>query len=229
MKKRIALVALSIVLVFSLAIGGTLMLFTAESKVATNVVTTGTADILLKEWDVIEGKYVDVTEDKTFTLKGDTYGTLVDGDNIVKRPQVENTGDADVYLYVEVSILAPNGWSSDKIAAAFADSNITFNYTDDWHGITPVPTETGIKGGFFYVTERAGYLRALESGKTSSDVFESLTGAIDLPAELEGQDISIAVKAYGLQANNNDSLAKADKLSEWQTAFKNSFADLSYL
>jgi predicted ribosomally synthesized peptide with SipW-like signal peptide len=225
MKKRIALVGLSIVLVFSLAIGGTLMLFTAESNTATNVVTTGTASIMLQEYDATAGDYVDVAADTVFNLDG----KAIAGDPIVKRPKVENTGDTAVYLYVEVEFVMPDGLTALEKAAVAANSEISFAHTGEWFGVEPTVTGDRVVGGFFYTDPQGKKLQKLDSGTESSDVFSSVTfKKLDLPSRfsVDGADIKIKVKAYGLQANGFEIASELRK--DWQDAFEAEFGTLNY-
>jgi predicted ribosomally synthesized peptide with SipW-like signal peptide len=101
MKKRIALVALSAVLVFSLTIGGTLMLFTAQSEKATNVVTVGDLGIDLYE----NGTKVDAA------YTGLEFDNAAPGVDLDKRPTVKHTGGVDAYVRVKATlhVYAPDG------------------------------------------------------------------------------------------------------------------------
>jgi predicted ribosomally synthesized peptide with SipW-like signal peptide len=108
MKKRIALVALSIVLVFSLAIGGTLMLFTAQSETATNVVTLGNIDADLQETEESSPVEADwKTIDGTYT--GITFGPQQPGATLTKKARVANTGDNAFYAAIDGKITFKKG------------------------------------------------------------------------------------------------------------------------
>jgi predicted ribosomally synthesized peptide with SipW-like signal peptide len=118
MKKRIALVGLSIVLVFSLAVGGTLMLFTAKTDIATNVVTTGNITAALQEtstddaWQTIGKKYPGAHQTNgayngnTFT--GIKFGNVMPGDKLDKQARVVNTGTNPFYAAIDGVITFTN-------------------------------------------------------------------------------------------------------------------------
>jgi predicted ribosomally synthesized peptide with SipW-like signal peptide len=158
LKTKLVLGILAAALSLSLAIGGTLMLFTAESEVATNVVTLGNAKIALQEatssdqnyydsegkaWDVLEGGKTELEGYKTV---GVTYGEGADaqkfdgidfGKNVVpgaafaKAPRVVNTGSVPVYVKVEgvFTITAPGGYTEDDWKAVTEESVLGLFYS----------------------------------------------------------------------------------------------------
>ncbi|MDR2420621.1 MAG: M73 family metallopeptidase [Oscillospiraceae bacterium] len=130
MKKKLVLGIAASILALSLAVGGTLMLFTDESETASNTVTLGNVDIELQEYigtkddaDVYAtlGRALPSSGDYT---KGDDVGELTTdgegedavfsgiafGDNVVpgafleKRPRVINAGLNDAYVKAEATL-----------------------------------------------------------------------------------------------------------------------------
>jgi hypothetical protein len=132
MKKKLILGIVAATLALSLAVGGTLMLFTDTSGPATNVVTLGNVGIALQEYigkngndDVYatigdalpgEGTYTKDDSIDTLSTKDDKFsginfgGAVVPGDTLYKRPRVVNTGANDAYVKVEgeLTIEIPN-------------------------------------------------------------------------------------------------------------------------
>jgi hypothetical protein len=116
MKKKLILGILAAALSLTLAISGTLMLFTAttEEDPATNVVTLGNAAIQMWEHDgtlntkpqMIGGKYEDEEQLPKGTyvddvFKGIDFDVVAPGASLNKKTYVENTGDVNVYVYVK--------------------------------------------------------------------------------------------------------------------------------
>jgi hypothetical protein len=161
MKKRIALVALSVVLVFSLAIGGTLMFFSAPSEKAINVVSIGNGvEIELWEYtpagldtngfetDVFGGDTYAFVDNDTFT--GINFNTLLDsgdyftaGSELEKRPLVKNTGKLDVYVFAEFVVAVPVNQDItltpsevDEYAQAFIDGIGFDPTTSKWYALS---------------------------------------------------------------------------------------------
>jgi predicted ribosomally synthesized peptide with SipW-like signal peptide len=113
MKKKLILGILAAALSLTLAISGTLMLFTAESKEATNVVTLGNLEIALQEKGGTPGETTESTGDNPKTV-GNTYdgkifngiqfGVVQPNQKITKAPRVVHTGGVDAYLRVRAEV-----------------------------------------------------------------------------------------------------------------------------
>jgi hypothetical protein len=104
MKKKLILGLVASTLALTLAVGGTLMLFTAQSETATNVVTLGNVAIKMQERKNDSGADSDWT-DITKTNTGLTYDAASPGDVLGKQPRVVNTGDIPVYVKVAAEIV----------------------------------------------------------------------------------------------------------------------------
>jgi hypothetical protein len=117
LKTKLVLGILAAAASLTLAVGGTLMLFTDTSGPATNVVTLDSAEIELQESNgttdsngfiyhtigdpYITGKFENGTYDDTI-FKGINFGNeIVPGDTLNKRPRVHNSGSVPVYVYVD--------------------------------------------------------------------------------------------------------------------------------
>lgn len=95
MKKKVALTAAAVALVGTLAVGGTLAWFT-DTETATNVVTMGKVDILLKE----DGG-TDVN--KVTSPEGLEYKNVMPEDKFQKAVSIENKGN-DAYVRVKIVV-----------------------------------------------------------------------------------------------------------------------------
>jgi predicted ribosomally synthesized peptide with SipW-like signal peptide len=170
MKTKLVLGILAAAASLSLAVGGTLMLFTDTSKEATNVVTLGNADIELQEattddknyygaeggaWTVSDDAYTTVSE----AFPGITYkSNAVPGDAFAKAPRVVNEGSVPVYVKVEGALTitppadAPWGEINEIIGTDYAGifgeyfGNVVLGYNDaNWDG-APVTVDTSVSG-----------------------------------------------------------------------------------
>lgn len=95
MKKKVALTAAAVALVGTLAVGGTLAWFT-DTETATNVVTMGKVDILLKEDGGTDGN-------KVTSSDGLEYENVMPGDKFQKAVSIENKGN-DAYVRVKIVV-----------------------------------------------------------------------------------------------------------------------------
>ncbi|MEE0131091.1 MAG: TasA family protein [Clostridium sp.] len=95
MKKKVALTAAAVALVGTLAVGGTLAWFT-DTETATNVVTMGKVDILLKE----DGG---TDDNKVTSPEGLEYKNVMPGDKFQKAVSIENKGN-DAYVRVKIVV-----------------------------------------------------------------------------------------------------------------------------
>jgi predicted ribosomally synthesized peptide with SipW-like signal peptide len=176
LKTKLVLGILAAAVSLSLAIGGTLMLFTAQSEEATNVVTLGNADIDLQEatsegqnyfdengnaWTPADTDYQMITESNT----GITYtDSAVPGDAFAKAPRVYNAGSVPVYVKADgvLTITPPQGadWaeinkeinglignaSYEEYFGAYFE-NVVLGYDDEnWDG-TPIKVDNNNGNG----------------------------------------------------------------------------------
>jgi hypothetical protein len=123
MKKKLILGLVASTLALTLAVGGTLMLFTAQSETATNVVTLGNAAIELREVNYNADDYD--PENKEWTkvdpngeFPGNTFTDSYPGQKLTKEPLVVNTGTVPVFVKVDGKIVFTGkdgtelGWSA---------------------------------------------------------------------------------------------------------------------
>jgi predicted ribosomally synthesized peptide with SipW-like signal peptide len=203
MKTKLVLGILAAALSLSLAIGGTLMLFTAQSDEATNVVTLGTADIELWENDG-----VDDTQD------GITVIDAVPNTDIPKKPFVKNVGTVPVYVYVEGVLTVTDGTdavdlTADSLAAEQVQSILDTVGAGDlgvnWRGAATDLTYAadGIITGTYYLANDSG-LVSLDAEETTNYIFEQVSIPSTVGNALSGYTITLELKAYAVQSENSN-------------------------
>jgi predicted ribosomally synthesized peptide with SipW-like signal peptide len=241
LKTKLVLGILAAAVSLSLAIGGTLMLFTAQSGPATNVVTLGNADIALQEAQVDTSEEGAVITDANYATVGENEFSgivfeknFVPGDTVYKQPRVKNTGNVPVYVYVEGTLSVKDaenqGFSfadfnydpdSDDFDATSAAgqlalilSSVVGHDADGWLA-TGMSTDSAnnLTGTWYYATETNNViaLTSLASEEATGNIFEKITIPFDTVGNaLAGYVISLELKAYAVQSENNTSKTIAD-------------------
>jgi len=122
MKKKITLVATSVLLVAAMVIGGTLAYFT-DTKDQTNTFTVGNVKITLDEQDV--------NNPKARTEDDQTYGTLNPGKYFVKDPTITvNEGSQDAYIFMDITMNKYKSLAPVMALDAAADASISYTQQD---------------------------------------------------------------------------------------------------
>ena len=191
MKKRTVALLLALVLVFGVAVGGTIAWLTSSASV-TNTFTTGDVDITLDETDTdnsTEGENDRDTENSYKLMPGGEYD---------KDPQVHVTaGSEDCYVYVTVS----NDIADYEANTTEKPSILTQMAANDWIVLRDSennPVKLGDDIVYVYAPE--GTPAIVEAG-TNLNVFEKLYIAGDAALEnLSTKDI--VVNAYAIQSEN---------------------------
>jgi predicted ribosomally synthesized peptide with SipW-like signal peptide len=194
LKTKLVLGILAAAVSLSLVIGGTLMLFTAQSGEATNTVTLGSAEIALQESDVAiadEEEGQDTYKTVIGDFDGIKFGDKIPGDVLTKRPRVVNTGNVPVYVYVEGTLVVKG---ADGAPVSFENFDITsFDFEDidenspaidqiasilasvagadmggGWMATAMTPGENGLTGTWFYGTDEST-LTPLEAAGAEND------------------------------------------------------------
>lgn len=139
MKKRTLMVLVALVLVFGIAVGGTLALLTSKSAEVTNTFTVGDINIKLDESKLKE----DGTLDTSNRVQQNTYKT-VPGKTYPKDPTVTVlNGSEACYLFVKVTETNNTITGLDgKVVSYTVDSSWTQypGTTDVWYRTVPAAT-----------------------------------------------------------------------------------------
>lgn len=245
MKNKLFLAITSIALATALVIGGTLMLFTAQTNIAQNVVTMGNnISAVLREHDkngdtdLVEINYTDVEPTQT----------------LIKQPFVKNTGDKNIYVKMEGTLsftistllkntygtklrnwLDPNGtdegkgfvindtnakyWTLNK--EVFAQNNDMIECTDNGNG-----TFTYTVKYTWYYTETSNDISKLaslsyENGVNKTPYVFTKLYVMDMGSDLaEGFVFNLDLVAYVVQADN---VQAAEGLPAFVTFFDGQF------
>jgi predicted ribosomally synthesized peptide with SipW-like signal peptide len=226
MKKKLLLGITAATLALSLAIGGTLMLFTDTSDTATNVITFGDAEIELQEKNN-NGEFKTITEKFT----GNNFKNIVPGETLEKEPRVINTGNVPVYVKVTGELYAYanqaakdagtpridiEAWGAYKDNNAALEAFISSIVIDDhWAGVTTKLNEAGnaIVGTWYYIegtqgATRSYALKALEAKNSgtydeTTSIFKEIKIPDTLTSAYEGAIIELKLTAHAVQSESN--------------------------
>lgn len=198
MKKKIA-VAVSLLLVLALSVGGTIAWLT-DSETVTNTFTIGNVDIKLKETDAT-GQEVNAQSFK-----------FVPGKAIAKDPKVTVVADSEAcYVFVKVveSINFKQGVTTNNTFTSY----FTYQIAEGWESLTGVPgvyyktVETSNADQAWYVL-KGGNKEENKNGVVS--VAETVTkDMIDLLDMSQGKEPKLTFTAYAIQKEGTGTVAEA--------------------
>lgn len=137
MKKRIAIIATSVIIVATLVVGGTLAFFTDKGTVQ-NVITMGDVHITLTE-----PAFAEATDG---TLK---MGSVMPGQKIAKDPTITNTGSHDAYIRCKVSVTGLNDKQSAELINGLEIGNKWVKSGDYYYYQEILPTGSNSKATLF--------------------------------------------------------------------------------
>ena len=189
-KKQLLRALIACGLVVSVAAGGTVAYLT-DAETATNTFTVGKVKI-----DLEEPGYPGNDSDEV--------KNIVPNQEIVKDPQIENTGnnDALVFLRVEVpqetfaELDAGNNVGEKKLQDLFKLKNVN----DQWE-LLRTETVTG-EGGKAKTSYVYGYKKTLGKGATTDKLFQKVQMKNAVESDLSGNVEDIIVTACAIQATD---------------------------
>ena len=187
-KSRIALIALAIGCIAMLG-AGTAAYFTVQDT-AYNVITTGILDMTLVEKTTDGAQPGTELEDlPEFPVYEDGTPGVVNvmpGETVSKIPYVENSGTADFYTRVKVTL------------AIKAEDGSTLE-TDEVLALEGIKPDVWVlKDGWYYYTE------AVAPGSRTEPLFTGVTfDAEDMGNEYQNAEVRIDVYAQAVQSKNN--------------------------
>ena len=173
MNKKKTIIA-AIVLLLVLLVGGAIAYFT-DTDAKTNTFTIGNVDIQLNEvWNAADGEGV------------------VPGQKIDKKPTVENIGESDAYVFLEVTIPCHNSkalFTLEELNSAW--SELESNACDAAEGNA-------------VVVYSYGTLTKLAKDAETPELFKQVKLDKDLKKAdadaLQDRNLNVVVNAYGIQA-----------------------------
>ena len=182
MKKKIVSLALAVCLL-AIAAVGTLAYFT-DKDAATNTFTVGNVKI-----DLTETEWVDKS-------------IANPGVSVAKNPVVENTGDNDAYIRLDVTL---SDWSAFAEAAAnheiTALDDIFGGFSAKWERYAETQDAEKDTMTYSYI-----YKDVVAAGDKTDAIFTSVTVPADFTSEEMaklGDDFTIDVHAFAIQANGD--------------------------
>ena len=217
-KKQLLRTLMACGLVVSVAAGGTVAYLT-DAETATNTFTVGKVKIDLEEPGYPGNNSDDVKN-------------IIPNQEIVKDPQIENTGnnDALVFLRVEVpqetftELDADNNVGEKNLQDLFKLKNVS----DQWE-LLRTETATGADGktktSYVY-----GYKKTLTKGSTTDKLFQKVQMKNSIEKDLEGNVEDVIVTACAIQATDipdinltpdSDGNLSKDVLDQVYTIFMN--------
>ena len=195
MKEKILALAV-IAICGSIAAGGTLAYFNAETK-AHNVITAGEVNIeLIEKRNPYPG-----TEFEDFEGLPDFEDKIgvMPGASVSKMVAVKNTGDADAWIRVKVAtrITDPvNGAANQELP----NDVVSYDFnTTEWEKI----------GDYFY------YLQPVSADGVTERLFENVIFAKTMGNEYQNCRVEIDVEAEAMQVANNELQEGEDITSVW--------------
>ena len=165
----------------SLCIGGT-MAYLTDREETVNEFTVGKIDIQLLEphWKPEENK------------------NLVPTQEILKDPQIKNTGQNDAFVYLEVAVPVRKVITADREGNRINKKNtelFTFSAGKEWTLLQSVQKEENKVYTY-------AYNKILKPSETTSPLFEKVIFANIIEGQLDAQKLSVPVKAYAIQSTN---------------------------
>lgn len=221
-KKQLLRTLMACGLVVSVAAGGTVAYLT-DAETATNTFTVGKVKI-----DLEEPGYPGNDSDEV--------KNIIPNQEIVKDPQIENTGnnDALVFLRVEVpqeeftELDADNNVGEKKLQDLFKLKNVS----EQWELLrteTTTDADGKVKTSYVY-----GYKKTLAKGSTTDKLFQKVQMKNSIEKDLEGNVEDVIVTACAIQATDipdvdltpgSDGTLGKDVLDQVYTIFLNQSSD----
>lgn len=210
MKRKLVLSS-ALVLLVALMAWSTWAYFTASAR-TTNVITTGTIQITLK--DKINDPQATQTENG-WELTGVMPGVAVEKTVFVTNDEADTAGDAWVRVKVTTTITGAedkdNDGAKDSLPTTFPRGQKTLDAVEigfDTIGEDAKWIEekdaTGAPTGYYY------YKTPLTRGEKTSYLFSTVTLNKYLPNEYQGCTVNIAVSAQAVQVKNNNTYKDAN-------------------
>lgn len=195
MKKKSVLVAgLSIMIIASMAIAGTLAYFT-NTQHADNTFTVGNVAITLNEATVTKTGDTWTADDNAARVTENTYSRVYPGAILPKDPTVTvNTGSSDAYVRVKVTISHAAAWKTACAKYNITDLTTIFagHVEADWS--RAAITEDAQADTITYVYN---YVGGADAGRLAAD---GTTGALFTSVTIPARFTSTELAAIGADA-----------------------------
>lgn len=189
-KKNVFVIVLVLLLLLSASLGVSFAYLTKslESRANNFTFSNVSIDLVEEEWDSL------TPEDKV----------VYPNRNVVKDPKVINTGENDIYVYIEVKV--PRGniktVNTDETVNASGWTNLlTFVVNQGWELIDQSVSDDGL-----YEIRLYAYTDSvLKPNEETKTLFDKVTFVNMLEGELEkGTELEMPVSAYAIQSDYLD-------------------------
>lgn len=186
-KRIIIIAAVSCLMIVMAVLGTSLAVLTSKTEQRANNFTFGNVKIDLKEpeWD-------DLTPEEKIVYPGKS---------VKKDPQIENTGNNDLYAYIEVSVpkAAVRTVADDGTTINAAQPQELFSFTPN-SGWTLI--DTNDTADDYCVKLYAYTAKVLKPGETTGKLFDNVTYLNILEGELsKGTVLEMPINAYAIQSD----------------------------
>lgn len=175
---------------------GTWAYFTAEAR-TTNVITTGTIHISLKETQGVDADGNEIL----FPEEG--ISGVMPGVSVDKLVTVKNEGTSDAWIRIVVSseIIAADGTTKLPLTLDNGEDVLSFDIQNKW-----------IQGedGYYYYTEALNPAQNGQPGETTQALFTKVTFNPAMGNEYQGCTAYVKVAAHAVQVQNNPIPAGGD-------------------
>lgn len=186
-KKNVFIVVLALLLLISASLGVSFAYLTKslESRANNFTFSNVSIDLVEENWDKLTPKDKVVYQNRS----------------VVKDPKVKNTGDNDLYVYIEVKIPRREIKTVSKdetVKAAEWTNLLTFDVNPDWELI-----DKSVSADNSYESRLYAYTACvLKPDDETSTLFDKVTFVNMLEGELEkGSEFEMPVDAYAIQSD----------------------------
>ncbi len=185
-KKIIGILTITFVLVGSVFIGGTLAFLVKQTNREANGFTFGNADI-----ELTEEQWQKLTDEER---------TVYPGKRVTKDPKVTNTGETDIYVYLEVKIpradvrtVSAGVDGAEKIDDPQVRNLFSYTPAGDWIEIENTTDDE-------WNTIIYGYDKILKPGEETTALFDSVEYLNIVEGELKKDTrLNMPINAYAIQ------------------------------
>lgn len=216
-KKSILIAGLSVMIIASMAIAGTLAYFT-NTQTATNTFTVGNVAITLNEAPVSKSGDTWTADNTAARVTENAYSNVYPGAVLPKDPTVTvNTGSSDAYVRVKATVSHATAWKAACAEHHITDLTAIFGgYVDaDW--ARAAITEDTTADTITYVYNYVGGANAgrLAAAGTTGALFTSVT----IPAAFTGAELSAIGANNGFTMNIVADAIQAEGFADVTAAF----------
>lgn len=192
MKRKLAVGGVVLAAVALITVG-TLAYLVSEGR-ATNTITTGTVEIELKEYSVytpaanpedpVPGDAIE-SENVLYT----DPDKVVPGDEVDKIPVITNTGTADCWVRMQVTLIPPE---QDLVQRGAQQSGLAALIDMDYDEVNWT-----LEGDWYY------YKESLAPGEAAPPLFTQVSLSQEMDNTFRGATFSIDLQADAVQSKNN--------------------------